>query len=231
MQRPLLELAAIVGAAGHRFLDRPPAWFTWLHVQILVAIEQCRTAAMGGHLDQCSSCGQQAISYNSCRNRHCPKCQSQARDRWLGARRAELLAVPYSHVVFTLSHQLAPLPLQNKQVIYGLLFRCSAETLIEIAADSKHLGAEIGFFAVLHTWNQKLQHHPHVHCVVPAGGLSPDHLAGCICPIHASSFPRRFSAKSSVANLAHPCARLTPPADYSFTACFEDSPTPDSFRV
>jgi Putative transposase/Transposase zinc-binding domain len=175
MQRPLLELAAIVSAAGHRFLDRPPAWFTWLHVQILVAIEQCRTAAMGGHLDQCSSCGQQAISYNSCRNRHCPKCQNQARDRWLGARRAELLAVPYAHVVFTLPHQLAPLALQNKQVIYGLLLRCSAETLIEIAADSKHLGAEIGFFAVLHTWNQKLQHHPHVHCVVPAGGLSPDH--------------------------------------------------------
>src|SRR4051812_16290147 len=162
MQRPLLELATIVGAAGHRLMDRPPAWFTWLHLKVLIAIERCRTATMGGHLDQCSACGQQAISYNSCRNRHCPKCQSQARDRWLQARRAELLAVPYSHVVFTILRQLGALALQNKQVIYGLLFRCSAETLIEIAADRKHLGAETGFFAVLHTWNQKLQHHPHI---------------------------------------------------------------------
>jgi len=126
-------------------------------------------------MDQCSGCGHQAISYNSCRNRHCPKCQSQARDRWLASRRAELLPVPYAHVVFTLPHQLAPLALQNKEVIYGLLFRCSAQTLIEIAADPRRLGADIGFFSVLHTWNQKLQHHPHVHCVVAAGGLSRDH--------------------------------------------------------
>src|SRR6202166_2453691 len=106
-----------------------------------------------------------AISYNSCRNRHCPKCQSQARERWLEARRAELLPTPYAHVVFTLPHQLAPLALQNKQVLYGLLFRCSAQTLMEIAADPRRLGAEVGFFSVLHSWNQKLQHHPHVHCV------------------------------------------------------------------
>src|SRR5580704_2230325 len=175
MKRPLPELADIIAAAGHRFMDRPPAWFTWLHLKVLVAIERCRTAAMGGHLDQCSGCGHRAISYNSCRNRHCPRCQSQARDRWLAARRAELLATPYSHVVFTLPHQLAPLALQNKEVIYGLLFRCSAQTLLDIAADPKRLGAEIGFFSVLHTWNQKLQHHPHVHCVVAAGGLSCDH--------------------------------------------------------
>ena len=175
MKRPLLELADIVAAADHRFMDRAPAWFTWLHLKVLVAIKRCRTAAMGGHMDQCSGCGHRAISYNSCRNRHCPKCQSQARDRWLAARRAELLATPYAHVVFTLPHQLAPLALQNKEVIYGLLFRCSAQTLIEIAADPKHLGAEIGFFSVLHTWNQKLQHHPHVHCVVAGGGLSRDH--------------------------------------------------------
>src|SRR5215471_786045 len=175
MARPLLEVADVIAAAGHRFTDHPPAWFTWLHLKVLSAIERCRTAAMGGHLDQCSACGHQAISYNSCRNRHCPKCQSQARDRWLAARRAELLPTPYAHVVFTLPHQLAPLALQNKQVIYSLLFRCSAQTLMEIAADPKHLGAEIGFFSVLHTWNQKLQHHPHVHCVVAAGGLSPNH--------------------------------------------------------
>jgi len=175
MTRPLLELADLINAAGHRFLDRPPAWFTWLHLKVLVAIERCRTAAMGGHADQCTGCGHRAISYNSCRNRHCPKCQGQARDRWLAARRSELLATPYAHVVFTLPHQLAPLALQNKKVIYGLLFRCSADTLIDIAADPQHLGAEIGFFSVLHTWNQKLQHHPHVHCVVAAGGLSQDH--------------------------------------------------------
>jgi Transposase zinc-binding domain len=161
MKRPLPELADIIAAAGRRFMDRPPAWFTWLHLKVLVAIERCRTAAMGGHLDQCSGCGHRAISYNSCRNRHCPKCQSQARNRWLAARRAELLATPYAHVVFTLPHQLAPLALQNKEVIYGLLFRCTAQTLIEIAADPKRLGAEIGFFSVLHTWNQKLQQNPH----------------------------------------------------------------------
>jgi hypothetical protein len=175
MPRPIIELAEIVSAAAHRFTNRPPAWFTWMHLKVLTAIERCRTAAMGGHMDRCSQCGQQAISYNSCRNRHCPRCQSGARDRWLEARRAELLRTPYAHVVFTLPHQLAPLALQNKEVIYGLLLRASARTLVEVASDARHLGAEIGFFSVLHTWNQKLQHHPHVHCVVTAGGLSHDH--------------------------------------------------------
>jgi hypothetical protein len=146
-----------------------------MHVKVIRAILRCRTAALGGHVDECSRCGHRAISYNSCRDRHCPKCQSNARNRWLTQRRAELLATSYAHVVFTLPHELAPLALQNKELIYGLLFRASAETLIEIAADPKHLGAEIGFFSVLHTWNQKLQHHPHVHCVVAAGGLAPDH--------------------------------------------------------
>jgi hypothetical protein len=174
VSRPLLELADIVRSAGKRLIDQRPAWLTWLHLKVLIAIERCRTAALGGHVDECSRCGYRAISYNSCRNRHCPKCQSKARDRWLNARRCELLAVPYAHVVFTLPHELAPLALQNKEVIYGLLFRSSAETLLEIAKDPKHLSADIGFFSVLHTWNQKLQHHPHVHCVVAAGGLSPD---------------------------------------------------------
>jgi hypothetical protein len=141
----------------------------------LLAIARCRTAALGGHLDECTRCGHRAISYNSCRNRHCPKCQAGARDRWLAARRQELLPTRYVHVVFTLPHELVPLALQNKKVIYDLLFRTSAETLLEIARDPKHLGAEIGFFSVLHTWNQKLQLHPHVHCVVPAGGPSFDH--------------------------------------------------------
>jgi hypothetical protein len=175
MGRPPLEVADLIRAAGHSFIERSRRWLTWQHLKVLMAIQHCRTAALGGHIDQCSRCGERAISYNSCRNRHCPKCQGNARERWLAARRQELLPTRYVHVVFTLPHLLAPLALQNKKVIYGLLFRASAETLIEIARDPKHLGAEIGFFSVLHTWNQKLEHHPHVHCVVAAGGLSPDH--------------------------------------------------------
>jgi hypothetical protein len=175
MSRPPLEVADLIRAAGTTFYERSRKWFTWLHLKILTAIVCCRTSTLGGHIDQCSSCGHRAISFNSCRNRHCPKCQSNARDRWLEARRKELLPVRYAHVVFTLPGPLAPLALQNKSEIYGLLFRASAETLLTVARDQKHLGAEIGFFSVLHTWNQKLLHHPHVHCVVPAGGLAPDH--------------------------------------------------------
>jgi Putative transposase/Transposase zinc-binding domain len=146
-----------------------------LHLKVLRAIVACRTAALGGHLEQCDSCGQQVIAYNSCLNRHCPKCQGAARQKWLAKRSAELLPVPYYHVVFTLPHVLAPVALQNKALVYGLLFRTAAETLLEIAADPHHLGAEIGFLAVLHTWGQTLLHHPHLHCVVPGAGLSPDH--------------------------------------------------------
>jgi hypothetical protein len=138
-------------------------------------ITRCRTAALGGHRDQCSDCGHTAISYNSCRNRHCPKCQGNARLRWLQARERELLPTRYVHVVFTLPRELAPLALQNKRLIYNLLFHASAATLLEIARAPRHLGAEIGFFSVLHTWDQRLLHHPHVHCVLAAGGLAPDH--------------------------------------------------------
>jgi len=175
MSRPPLEVADLIHAAGTVFFGRSRKWFTWLHLKILTAIVRCRTSALGGHVDECSSCGHRAISFNSCRNRHCPKCQANARDRWLEARRRELLPTRYVHVVFTLPGQLAPLALQNKSEIYGLLFRASSETLLKVARDERYLGAEIGFFSVLHTWNQKLLHHPHVHCVVPAGGLSPDH--------------------------------------------------------
>jgi len=175
MNRPPLEVADLVRAAGDAFIERSRQWITWKHVKVLLAIARCRTAVLGGHLDECTRCGHRAISYNSCRNRHCPKCQAGARDRWLEKRRRELLPTPYVHVVFTLPGQLAPLALQNKKMIYDLLFRTSAETLLEIARDPRHLGAAIGFFSVLHTWNQKLQLHPHVHCVIPAGGLSPDH--------------------------------------------------------
>jgi hypothetical protein len=135
---------------------------------------RCRTAALGGHLDRCETCARRAISYNSCRNRHCPKCLTRTRDAWLAERQRELLPVGYAHVVFTLPHTLLWLALQNKRVVYDLLFRASAATLLEVARSPRHLGASIGFLSVLHTWGQTLLHHPHVHCVVPAGGLSPD---------------------------------------------------------
>src|SRR6516225_8712505 len=174
MIRPPLEVADIIRSHGSAFVERHHRWLTVLHLKVLRAIAACRTATLGGHIEQCDNCGQRAISYNSCWNRHCPKCQAAARQRWLEKRSAELLPVPYYHVVFTLPHVLAPLALQNKALVYGLLFRAAAETLLEIAADPHHLGAKIGFLAVLHTWGQTLRHHPHLHCVVPGGGLSPD---------------------------------------------------------
>jgi hypothetical protein len=138
------------------------------------AIERCRTAALGGHVEVCDRCGQQRIRFNSCSNRHCPKCQSLARAEWIQERQSELLNCAYFHVVFTVPEEIAQIALQNKRIVYGILFRATAETLLTIAADPKHLGANIGFFAVLHTWGQTLVHHPHLHCVVPGGGLSPD---------------------------------------------------------
>jgi hypothetical protein len=176
MTRPPLEVADLIRKGGAVFIERNRQWLRWKHVKVLLAIARCRTAALGGHLDQCTRCGHRAtVSYNSCRNRHCPKCQTAARDRWIAARQKELLPTRYVHVVFTLPPQLAPLALQNKKLLYGLLLRASAETLLEVARDPRHLGAEIGFFSVLHTWSQKLRLHPHVHCVIPAGGLSLDH--------------------------------------------------------
>src|SRR5512132_1283374 len=173
MDRPPLEVADVIRVAGPAFLERAHMCFSRLHWKALNAILRCRTAALGGHIDECSRCGKRVLSYNSCRNRHCPKCQANARHRWIQARRREILPTRYVHLVFTLPHQLAPLALQNQRLLYGLLFRASAETLLEVARN--HLGAHLGFFSVLHTWNQKLQHHPHVHCVVAAGGLSLDY--------------------------------------------------------
>jgi hypothetical protein len=173
VSRPAVEVADILHAQGDAFVEQHP----WLSVQqrsVLRAIARCRTAALGGHLDQCDACGQQAISYNSCRNRHCPKCQAQARERWLHARERDLLDVPYVHVVFTLPHGLLPLVYRNSARLYTWLFQASAATLREVAADPRQLGAEIGVLSILHTWGQTLVRHPHVHCVVPAGGLSPD---------------------------------------------------------
>ena len=176
MQRPPVEVADLVRAAGQGFFVRSRGWLSGQHRKVLSAIVRCRTAALGGHRLKCDDCDQEPpICYNSCRDRHCPKCQANTRKRWLEARRKELLPVRSLHVVFTLPRLLSQLALQNKKVIYALLLRTSAETLLQVARDPRHLGAEIGFFSILHTWNQRLQEHAHVHTVVPAGGLSLDH--------------------------------------------------------
>jgi len=169
-----LEVADVVHAYQHEFLQR------WSHVlsdqqrKVLRDIGLCRTAALGTHLERCDRCSYETVAYDSCRNRHCPKCQSSARDRWLLKQAASLLPVSYAHVVFTVPEQLASIALRNKRIFYTLLFRAASETLSEIAADPRHLGARIGVLAVLHTWSQNLQHHPHLHCLIPAGGLALD---------------------------------------------------------
>jgi hypothetical protein len=175
MSPPAVEVADILRAQGNRFLNRYNKGFSFQQLKAFRAIQNCRTAALGGHLDACSKCGYQAISYNSCRNRHCPKCQAKAREQWLSARERELLATDYFHVVFTVPHELNVLAMENPRVFYDLLFTASAQTLLEVAADPRHLGAEIGAIGILHTWGQNLLLHPHIHCVIPAGGISPDH--------------------------------------------------------
>ena len=175
MNRPPYEVADVIREYGKQFVQTYGRLLDLIHLRVLHAIENCRTAVLGGHIEECDQCPHRVISYNSCLNRHCPKCQGAAREKWLANRTADLLPVPYFHVVFTLPQLLAPLALQNKRVVYGILFRAASETLLEVAATPKHLGAEAGFLAVLHTWGQNLQHHPHLHCVVPGGGLSPDH--------------------------------------------------------
>jgi len=175
MSRPAVEVADILRAQGDRFLDRYRNSFDFQQLKAFRALQRCRTAALGGHVDACPRCGHRAaISYNSCRNRHCPKCQTQARERWLVARERELLATSYFHVVFTVPHELNVLALDNQRLFYDLLFAASTQTLLEVAVDPKHLGAEIGGISILHTWGQNLLLHPHIHCVIPAGGLSPD---------------------------------------------------------
>jgi hypothetical protein len=159
---------------GDRFLETHSAWVTGQHRRVLRAITQCRTAALGGHRDHCEQCAQAALSYNSCRDRHCPKCLTAARNAWVSAREEELLPVGYVHLVFTMPEPLARLALVNKRVVYDLLFQAAAETLLQVARNPKRLGGAIGGLMVLHTWGQRLQHHPHVHCVVPMGGLAPD---------------------------------------------------------
>lgn len=174
MERRNPEVAEVLRRYGEAYREDHHASLSGAQRRVMNAIQVCRTAALGGHVEKCDHCGHQRIWYNSCRNRHCGKCQSLTRARWIEDRQSELLPTSYFHVVFTLPEQIAAIAFHNKRVVYGILFRAAAETLRIIAADPKHLGAEIGFFAVLHTWGQNLLHHPHLHCVVPGGGLSPD---------------------------------------------------------
>ena len=195
MQEPPLEVADLVRAGGQGFLVGSRKWLRGQHVKVLSAIARCRTAALGGHRLRCEGCDHSPpIVYNSCLDRHCPKCQAGARKRWLEARRKELLPVRYLHVVFTLPRVLSQLAFENKQLLYSLLLRASAETLLEVARDPRRLGAELGFLSILHTWNQRLQEHAHTHLVVPAGGLSLDHRRWIDAPSENFFLPQRVLA-------------------------------------
>jgi predicted RNA-binding Zn-ribbon protein involved in translation (DUF1610 family) len=187
MSRPAVEVADILHAHGRYFLDKYQASFGYQKLKAFRAIQNCRTAALGGHLDACPACGdQQAISYNSCRHRNCPKCQAQARQRWVSARERELLPIHYFHVVFSIPHELNVFALESPRAFYDLLFHASSAAALEMAANPENLGAEIGIIAILHTWGQNLLLHPHVHCLIPAGGLSPEHA------VWVKSQPRFF---------------------------------------
>jgi hypothetical protein len=200
VQRPVLEVADVFHQHGPAWRAAQRGHVSLGQLKVMSAIEQCRSAALGGHVLRCEGCGTDQVSYNSCRNRHCPKCQSAAAQRWLQARQVDLLPVDYYHVVFTLPAPVADLAYQNKAVLYGLLFDLAAEVLLTIAADPKHLGARIGATLVLHTWGSALTHHPHVHGIVPGGGLAPDGKTWVPCrpgfflPVRVLSrlFRRRF---------------------------------------
>jgi len=213
MPRERLEVADIFRAHGPVWRSANAGHVSLGQLKVMSAIECCRTAALGGHVAACQDCGHRVIAYNSCRNRHCPKCQGAAAKDWLAARQAELLPVEYYHVVFTLPAPIADIAYQNKAAVYGILFKAAAETLITIAADPKHLGARIGLTAVLHTWGSALTHHPHVHCVVPGGGFSPNGKEWVSCrpgfflPVRVLSrlFRRLFLEKLTA---AHDAGRL-----------------------
>jgi hypothetical protein len=172
--RTAIEVADIFRAEGAGYRAAQAGHLSLTQLKVMSAIENCRTAALGGHVDACEDCGHWRIAYNSCRNRHCPKCQGAAARTWLAEREADLLPVGYFHVVFTLPTEVADIALQNKAIVYDLLFRAASETMMTIAADPKHLGARIGITAVLHTWGSAMTHHPHIHMIVPGGGISLD---------------------------------------------------------
>jgi hypothetical protein len=220
MPRPALEVADIFRDHGAAWRAANAGHVSLGQLKVMSAIESCRTAALGGHVARCEDCSHTTIAYNSCRNRHCPKCQGAAAKEWLAERQADLLPVPYFHVVFTLPAAVADIAYQNKAVIYDILFKASAETLITIAADPKHLGARIGITSVLHTWGSAMTHHPHVHMIVPGGGLSADGQSWIFCKPHfflpvrvlAKLFRRVFLEKLVA---AHEAGRLMFFGDHS----------------
>jgi len=218
MARPPLEVADVFRAHGAAWRKANAGHVSLDQLKVMSAIETCRTAALGGHVERCEDCAHELISYNSCRNRHCPKCQAAAARQWLDDREAELLPIPYYHVVFTLPAPIGAIAFHNKAVVYDLLFRTAAGTLTAIAADPKHLGARIGLTAVLHTWGSALTHHPHVHIIVPGGGLSPDGSRWIACK---RAFCRVSSAGSS-STASQPC---TQPAASRSSATSPRSPT------
>jgi hypothetical protein len=230
MSRPALEVADIFRDHGSAWRSANAGHVSLDQLKVMSAIERCRTAALGGHVARCEKCSHTVIAYNSCRNRHCPKCQGAAAKQWLAEREAELLPVPYFHVVFTLPAPVVDIAYQNKAVIYDLLFKAAADTTLTIAADPKHLGARIGITAVLHTWGSAMTHHPHLHMIVPGGGLSLDGKKWRACrpgfflPVRVLSrlFRRLFLKKlkaahapvvsASTASTAHsPSAKRLPP--------------------
>jgi Putative transposase/Transposase zinc-binding domain len=202
VSRSRLEVADVFHHHGAAWREANAGHLSLGQLQVMSAIEQCRSAALGGHVERCEDCGHSRIAYNSCRNRHCPKCQGAAAQDWLAAREADLLPVDYFHLVFTLPAEIAPIAYQNKSVVYDLLFRTAAETLLTIAADPKHLGARIGFTAVLHSWGSAMTHHPHLHMIVPGGGISHDGTRWVPCrpgfllpvPVLSRLFRRLFLA-------------------------------------
>jgi len=210
VRRSRLELADVLHRHGADWRRANAGHVSLGQLQVMSAVEQCRSAALGGHVERCEDCGHSRIAYNSCRNRHCPKCQGAAATDWLAARKADLLPVGYFHVVFTLPAEIAPIAYQNKAVVYDLLFRTAAETLLTIAADPKHLGARIGATAVLHSWGATMTHHPHVHMIVPGGGISLDGTRwvrckpGFLLPVQVLSrlFRRLFLAALADAHAA-----------------------------
>jgi predicted Zn-ribbon and HTH transcriptional regulator len=210
MSRPALEVADIFRNHGAAWRSANAGHVSLDQLKVMSAIERCRTAALGGHVARCEKCSHTVITYNSCRNRHCPKCQGAAAKQWLTERQAELLPAPYFHVVFTLPGLIADIAYQNKAVIYDLLFRAAADTMLTIAADPKHLGASIGITAVLHTWGSAMTHHPHLHMIVPGGGLSLDGKKWLVCrpgfflPVRVLSrlFRRLFLKKLKAAHAA-----------------------------
>jgi Transposase zinc-binding domain/Putative transposase len=221
MGRPCLEVADVFRAHGAAWRKATAGHVSLAQLKVMSAIETCRTAALGGHVERCEDCAHERVAYNSCRNRHCPKCQGAAARQWLAERDAELLPAPYYHVVFTLPAAIGVIAFQNKAAVYDLLFKAAAETLTTIAADPKHLGARVGLTAVLHTWGSALTYHPHVHVIVPGGGLSPDGSRWIACkpgfflPVRVLSrlFRRLFleGLPRSTQPAAWPCSAISRP--------------------